>query len=179
MESDHIVNIQDLFYQTHDYTGDWKDDRILVLGIGNFLMGDEGVGVHVVHALNNRNLPKNTDIIDGGTGSFDLMPILSQYARVLFIDATMDGKPPGSINVLYPKFAKDFPKVLSAHDVGLKDMIDALEFQGELPKIILLTITISEIIPMTTKLSKYVNESVPKAVERVLEILRKITVKPE
>jgi len=72
--------------------------------------------------------------MDGGTGSFNLMPILSQYPYVVFVDATMDNKPAGSINVLYPEFAADFPSVLSAHDVGLKDMIEALEFQNTVTK---------------------------------------------
>ena len=121
-------------------------------------------------------LPDNVDIMDGGTGSFDLMPILSQYPLVIFIDATMDGKPAGTIDVIYPEFAKDFPTVLSAHDVGLKDMIDALEFQDELPRIILLTISIKEMIPMTIKLTEEAQNSIPKITKKVVEILEKVKI---
>ena len=174
MISDDVMELQKLFYQTHDYLNSEKKDKILVLGIGNYLMGDEGVGVHSIHALSKIKLPENVDIMDGGTGSFDLMPILSQYPLVVFIDATMDSKPAGTIDVIYPKFAADFPTVLSAHDVGLKDMIDALEFQDELPRIILLTISIKEMIPMTIKLTKEVQNSIPKVVEKVVEILGKV-----
>lgn len=174
MISDDVIQLQELFYQTHNYLDDDKKDRILVLGIGNYLMGDEGVGVHIIHALSKMELPDNVDIMDGGTGSFNLMPILAQYPLAIFIDATMDLKTPGAINVLYPKFANDFPTVLSVHDVGLKDMIDALEFKGELPKIILITVTIKEIIPMTIELTDNVKKSIPKAVERLSEILNKI-----
>ncbi len=176
MISDDVMELQKLFYQTHDYLDSDKKDKILVLGIGNYLMGDEGVGVHTIHALSKIDLPKNVDIIDGGTGSFDLMPILSQYPLVIFVDATMDSKPAGTINVIYPKFAKDFPTVLSAHDVGLKDMIDALEFQDELPKIVLLTVSIKEMIPMTLELTKDVNDSIPKVVERIVDILENIKI---
>ncbi|MEN8124934.1 MAG: hydrogenase maturation protease [Bacteroidota bacterium] len=174
MISDDVIELQKLFYQTHDYLDSEKKDKILVLGIGNYLMGDEGVGVHTIHALSKIELPHNVDIIDGGTGSFDLMPILSQYPLVIFVDATMDQKPAGTINVIYPKFAKDFPTVLSAHDVGLKDMIDALEFQNELPKIILVTVSIKEMIPMTIHLTKDVKKSIPKVVKKISQILKKI-----
>lgn len=176
MISDEVIELQKLFYQTHDYLDSKKKDKILVLGIGNYLMGDEGVGVHTIHALSKVDLPENVDIIDGGTGSFDLMPILSQYPLVIFVDATMDSKPAGTINIIYPKFAKDFPTVLSAHDVGLKDMIDALEFQGELPKIILVTVSIDEMIPMTIQLTNDVKKSIHKVVEKIIEILNKIEI---
>ncbi len=174
MISDDVMELQKYFYQTNDYTDMEFSDRILVLGIGNYLMGDEGVGVHAIHALSKMDLPKNVDIIDGGTGSFDLMPILAKYPTVIFIDATMDGKTPGTLNVIYPKFAADFPTVLSAHDVGLKDMIDALEFKGELPKIILVTVTIKDMMPMTIELTDEVNAAIPSLTSRVLEIIEEM-----
>ena len=177
MISDDVMELQKYFYQTNDYTDMEFSDRILVLGIGNYLMGDEGVGVHAIHALSKIDLPKNVDILDGGTGSFDLMPILAKYPIVIFIDATMDGKTPGTLNVIYPKFAADFPTVLSAHDVGLKDMIDALEFKGELPKIILVTVTIKDMIPMTIELTDEVQSAIPSLTARVLEIIEEMKVK--
>ncbi len=177
MISNDVMELQKYFYQTNDYTDVELSDRILVLGIGNYLMGDEGVGVHAIHALSKMDLPKNVDILDGGTGSFDLMPILAKYPIVIFIDATMDGKTPGTLSVIYPKFAADFPTVLSAHDVGLKDMIDALEFKGELPKIILVTVTIKDMMPMTIKLTDDINAAIPSLTARVLEIIEEMKVK--
>ncbi len=171
---DDVAELQKLFYQTHDYLDSEKKDKILVLGIGNYLMGDEGVGVHVIHALDKIKLPEYVDIIDGGTGSFDLMPILAQYPLAIFIDATMNFKSPGTIDVIYPKFAKDFPTVLSAHDVGLKDMIDALEFKNELPDVVLITISIKEMNPMSIELTEPVRKSIPDIVDKVLDILGKI-----
>ncbi len=174
MIDDDVMELQRYFYQTLEHSEDKKNERILVLGIGNYLMGDEGVGVHAIHALSKVKLPDNVDIMDGGTGSFDLMPILARYPVAVFIDATMDGKAAGTVNILYPKFAADFPKVLSAHDVGLKDMIDALEFKGELPKIILITVTIKEMLPMTVTLSPEVKQSLDNVVDTVLNLLSKI-----
>jgi len=176
MISDDVMELQKLFYQTHNYLNSEKKDRILILGIGNYLMGDEGVGVHTIHALSKINLPDNVDIMDGGTGSFDLMPILSQYPLVIFVDATMDNRSAGTVDVIYPKFAADFPSVLSAHDVGLKDMIEALEFQNQLPKIILVTVSITEMIPMTISLTDKVQKSIPNIVSTILNITTKITI---
>ncbi len=176
MISDDVMALQKLFYQTHDYPEQKYKDRILILGIGNYLMGDEGVGVHVVQALSKIDLPEHVDIIDGGTGSFDLMPILSHYPVVIFVDATMDFRPPGTIDVLYPEFAADFPTVLSAHDVGLKDMIDALEFKGELPKIILITVSIKGMSPMDITLSDEVHASIPEVIVTIKNILDKIKI---
>jgi hydrogenase maturation protease len=176
MISDEVIELQKLFYQTNNDLNNDRLKKVLVLGIGNYLMGDEGVGVHVIHALSKTELPEFVDIMDGGTGSFDLMPIIARYPLVIFIDATMDMKKTGTINVLYPKFAKDFPVVLSAHDVGLKDMIDALEFKGELPKIILLTITIRQMIPMTIELTQEVKAVIPDVVNKIKEIVNSIKI---
>jgi hydrogenase maturation protease len=178
MISDEVIELQKLFYQTNNDLNSDKLKKVLVLGIGNYLMGDEGVGVHVIHALSKVKLPDFIDIMDGGTGSFDLMPIIARYPLVIFIDATMDLKTPGTINVIYPKFAKDFPVVLSAHDVGLKDMIDALEFKGELPKIILVTITIKEMKPMTITLTPEIQNSIPDVVDKIQEIIKTIKINP-
>lgn len=174
MSSNDVTELQKLFYQTHNYLDSEKKDRILILGIGNYLMGDEGIGVHAIHALSKTKLPGNVDIMDGGTGSFDLMPILAQYPLAIFIDATMDFRSPGTVDVIYPKFAKDFPTVLSAHDVGLKDMIDALEFKDELPEIILITVSIKEMNPMSIDLTDPIKKSVPGIVDKVMDILNNI-----
>jgi hydrogenase maturation protease len=154
-----IRELEKYFYRYIDSENKDYRGRILILGIGNYLMGDEGIGVHAIHFLSSKKLPDNVDIVDGATGSFDLMPLIASYEKVIMIDATMDEKPIGTVKVLYPKFAKDFPKTLSSHDVGLKDMIDALEFNDELPEISLITVTIGEIVPMTTELSEKVRGS--------------------
>ncbi len=170
MYSKEISKLQKRFYQTHDYLDDQKKNRVLVLGIGNYLMGDEGVGVHVIQALDRVKLPLHVDILDGGTGSFDLMPILAKYSMAVLIDATLDGLPPGSVRVLYPRFSSDFPTVLSAHDVGLKDMIDALEFKNELPRMTLITVSIKAIQPMSIELSNPVRRGLSRVIKVLMEM---------
>src|SRR5690348_7528678 len=61
--------------------------KTLVLGLGNVLMGDEGIGVYVVRELGKRELPPNVECLDGGTGGFTLLEPLENADRIVIIDA--------------------------------------------------------------------------------------------
>ena len=65
-------------------------DGCLVLGIGNLLLSDEGVGIHVVRALENVPLPPHVCLMDGGTGGFSLIPFFQDYEHVVIVDAAID-----------------------------------------------------------------------------------------
>ena len=151
-----------------------KSESILVLGIGNYLMGDEGVGVQLIQKMNTLELPPYVDILDGGTGGFLLLSCIEAYGHIIFVDATMDGQEPGKISVIKPKFASDFPSALSVHDVGLKDMIEAVYLMDTRPEIQLLTISIKEMKPMTLDLSDEVSAAIPEAARLILELANEI-----
>ncbi len=151
-----------------------KSEKVLVLGIGNYLMGDEGVGVHIIHQMEQMKLPNYVEVLDGGTGGFFLMNVFDDYGKVIFLDATMDGKEPGTVTVLHPKFAADFPKVLSVHDVGLKDMVEALYLQDKLPEMHLVTISVQGIQPMVVGMTSTVESCIPQAIQTILELSEKI-----
>ena len=152
-----------------------KTASILILGVGNYLMGDEGVGVHLIQEMALRTLPDNVDILDGGTGGLLLLNCFEAYRSVIFVDATMDGKEAGTIDLIRPKFASDFPTALSVHDVGLKDMIEAVYLTNSHPDIHLFTISVEEIKPMTVTLSSKVAAAIPMAVDQILELAGKLT----
>jgi len=151
-----------------------KSESILVLGVGNYLMGDEGVGVHLIQQMAKMDLPDYLDILDGGTGGFLLLSCFEAYQTVIFVDATMDGKEEGTISLIQPKFASDFPSALSVHDVGLKDMIEAVYLMDSKPNIPLFTISIKEMVPMTIELSPKVDKAIPKTIEQILELTKKL-----
>lgn len=71
--------------------------KTLILGIGNLLLGDEGVGVHVVRELEHRKLPAGTRVLDIGTAILDALPDLEQADRVIVIDAMQAGGTPGTV----------------------------------------------------------------------------------
>ncbi len=154
-----------------------KKGKTLVLGIGNYLMGDEGVGVHIVHRMEKMKLPEYLEVLDGGTGGFFLMFVFDQYDKVIMVDATMDGKPAGTINVIKPRFAADYPTALSVHDVGLRDMIEALYLQDNLPEIHLVTISVKGIQPMVVGMTPEIEKCVPEAIQTILDLAEKIQTK--
>jgi hydrogenase maturation protease len=137
--------------------------HILALGIGNVLMGDEGVGVYVVRKIELEHLPKNVRCLDGGTGSFLLLEPLQDAAHVVLIDATVDGNPPGTLRRLTPRFSSEYPATLTAHDIGLKDLLDATYLMGGSLEVTLFTISIAAPQNMGMELS-------PSVAQRVDEI---------
>ena len=83
----------------------------------------------------------------------------------------MDGAPPGTVRVLRPKFASDFPRALSAHDIGLRDLIESAILTGKLPDIHLVTVSIGDLNEMKTELSPEVSGAIPAVVSAVRGIL--------
>ena len=154
-----------------------KSNSILVMGVGNYLMGDEGIGVQTIQKMAKQDMPEYVDILDGGTGGFLLLSCFESYPTVIFVDATMDGKPVGTVSLIRPKFASDFPSALSVHDVGLKDMIEAVYLMEKVPDIHLFTVSIEEIKPMTLELSQEVKDAIPKLIDKILNLSEKLQLK--
>lgn len=149
-------------------------NSILVLGIGNVLMGDEGVGVHVVRHLEQLPLPANVRCLDGGTGSFLLLESLQAASRVILIDATIDGKPPGTVTRLTPQFSSDYPPTLTAHDIGLKDLLDAAYFSGGAFAVILFAVSIDKPAGVDTELSPTIEKCKPQIIEAVVDEITRL-----
>jgi hydrogenase maturation protease len=107
-----------------------------VLGIGNIILSDEGVGVRAAEALEaGYALPEDVEVIDGGTAGMELLGPLSGVDLLLVLDAVKAGKAPGTLVKLaageVPVF---FRSKLSPHQVSICDVLAGLEFSGELPK---------------------------------------------
>jgi hydrogenase maturation protease len=148
--------------------------RTLVLGIGNLLMGDEGVGVRVIETLTREAWPADVALVDGGTGGFHLLEYLRDFNPIIMIDAAMDGRPAGTVGLIRPKYASDFPRALTAHDIGLRDLVEAAQLTGALPDIHLITVSIVEIQSMELRLSPEVAAAIPEAcaaVRRAVSVL--------
>jgi hydrogenase maturation protease len=147
---------------------------ILVLGIGNYLMGDEGVGVHIAEHLTFEKMPANVSVLDGGTGGFHLLDHFEQHKTVILVDATLDGNIPGTIRLIKPKFAKDFPQAMSTHDIGLKDMVSALQLLGTMPEIHLFVVSIESIQQQGIELTDPIKKILPQLKNQIRELVEKI-----
>jgi hydrogenase maturation protease len=147
---------------------------ILVLGIGNYLLGDEGIGVHAAKALSSEALPDGVTVIDGGTGGFHLLEYFQSTRAVVLIDATMDGRPAGTVDVRRPRFASEFPRALSAHDIGLRDLIESAALTRDLPPCVLITVSVDSVQDMTVELSPGVAASLPAVLAAAREAVRSL-----
>jgi len=140
--------------------------NILILGVGNLLMNDEGVGIHVIRELEKTGV-SGAELMDGGTAGFHLLGFIQSYDAIIFVDASLDHFPAGTVRVLNPKFAKDFPKQLSAHEIGLKDLIDSTFLLGNRPEFYLVAISVKDFQDMGLNLSSEVEAAIPGAAEKV------------
>lgn len=145
--------------------------KTLILGVGNLLLKDEGVGIHVIRELENETLPEHVDLLDGGTGGIHLINWLQDYDRIIMIDATLDSHPPGTIRTLRPRYSKDFPVLMSAHEIGLKDMIEAMIITEKLPDVELIVVSAKDVQDMGLELTPDVKAAVPNVIKKVKELI--------
>jgi len=145
-------------------------DPILVLGLGNILLRDEGVGVRVVQAMAAAALPPGIEVFDGATAGVDLVDVLADRRKVVVIDA-MDGEDaPGTVRRLAPEdLAPRCDGGLSLHEVGLMEALTLARHMGRLPAEVVIFGIKPEVVEPGLKLSPRLSALVPRIVELVLE----------
>ncbi|TWJ32425.1 HyaD/HybD family hydrogenase maturation endopeptidase [Geobacter argillaceus] len=156
-------------------------DSILVLGIGNLLMADDGVGVRVVQGLASRyRFPAGVTVLDGGTLGLDLLPRLEGVERLLVVDAVETGDKPGTMVRLT---GDDIPLALetkvSPHQMGLKDLLTVASLQGHVPREMVLWGVQPASIELDMALTPPVAETLPLLEEEVLRELAVWGVAPD
>ncbi len=145
--------------------------KTLILGVGNLLLKDEGIGIHVVRALEKETLPPEVSLLDGGTGGLHLIGWLTGYDRIILVDATLDERPPGTVRLIRPRFAADYPPLMSAHEIGLRDMIEAMLLCGDLPEVQLIVVSAADLHEVDMKLSPAVEAAVPEVIRLIRSLL--------
>ena len=146
-------------------------EKPLILGLGNYLMGDEGIGCHAIKYLEKGGYGEKADLLDGGTGGFHLMDHLVSHSSVIMIDATLDHFPEGNVRVIEPKVADDFPHNMSTHDIGLKDLVSSLTLTEQLPELYLIAVSVKDYSELRITLSDKLANSLPLIEEKVNKIL--------
>ncbi len=147
--------------------------RVVVLGIGNTILSDEGVGVHAAQALQAKHeLPDYVEVIDGGTAGMELLGPLSGVDLLVVLDAVKTGRAPASVVKLtgdeVPVF---FRSKLSPHQVSICDVLAALEFSGDKPRDLVLIGVEPESLELGLELTPTVAARVPEMVALVAEEL--------
>jgi len=105
--------------------------------------------------------------VDGGTGGFHLLEYFETYDTVILVDATLDGNTNGTIRLIKPRFAADFPKAMSTHDIGLKDMVSALQLLGKMPDIRLFVVSIESLQQQGIELTADIEAVMPQLLDKV------------
>ncbi len=154
-------------------TSDAAPARTLVLGVGNPLMSDDGVGLRVLRALGRSWEGDDVELIDAGTLSLVLLPRLQHSRHLLVLDAARLGSPPGTVRVLHGADMDSFLRESSGsvHEVGLRDLLDAARLTDSLPVRRALVGVQPEIVVWGESCSAAVEAAIPVAVSRALEIL--------
>ncbi len=151
-----------------------KRKKTLILGIGNLLKKDDGIGVHVVQYMQNNNLslPENVELIDGGTAGFDLIPYMMGFDKLIIVDALKVQDKPGSIYRFDGSYLKAQSPHVSLHEMGIAEVLKVLKIQGSTPDVEVIGIVPENISTMDITPSPSVAQSIPKVVDLILDSIK-------
>jgi len=142
--------------------------RVVILGVGNVLQRDDGIGVRVVEALRARGLPPNVQAFDGGT-SPDAYCLAEGADKLILVDAVKAGGAPGSVYRLRPEDAEGLPAAGSVHEIGLIDGLRLLELSGTAPKQVVIIGVEPREVGLGMELSPELQQKLPEIAGLVLE----------
>ncbi|HEM55213.1 MAG TPA: hydrogenase maturation protease [Thermodesulfobium narugense] len=144
--------------------------KILVIGIGNELQGDDGLGVHVIKELKKVSLPDEVDLLAGGTSGSDLIVYFEGVDFAIFVDAVRGGNKPGTIYKYKPEEMKYQKSIaLSPHQIGIPETLSLAEFVGKKPKRSIFFGMEPMNLEFSMELSEPVKEKLPRLVKLIVE----------
>ena len=152
-------------------SGDQKK-RILILGVGNLLLSDEGVGVHVARKMMGMDFPPEVQIVEGGTDGFGLMHVLLQADRLILVDAVKGGGRPGSIYRFEIEDCPPFPDIFktSVHQISILEVINLSGLIGSTPRTTIIGVE-PNCLEMGMELSPQIEAKIPRVIQLIREEL--------
>ena len=142
------------------------DGDVLVLGVGNILLQDEGVGIRIADEVAALDLPPGIRAVDGGTLGLDLLPLIEDAAALVMVDAVDLRAEPGTVDVLRgDELRSALGGHVSPHQVGVGDLIEVARLAGTLPDRVALVAIQPGTIAVGLELTPAVEAAVPRAVE--------------
>lgn len=150
-----------------------RGDRRVVLGLGNLLNRDEGLGVHALRALGERLGPDpDVELVDGGVLGLNLLPVVESSSHLLVLDAVDVGGPPG---VVVELGREEIPLLqgikLSEHQVTFQEVLGLASVRGRLPGTLHLLGAQPDDLAVGLEVSPAVAGAIPRVVERAVELL--------
>ena len=142
--------------------------RLTVAGVGNLLLKDEGIGVHIAHALQHIDIPGNVTVIDGGTTP-DLPYCLKETDKLIIIDAVKGGDKPGTVYRFHPHDVNiESRGMVSVHELDLEQSLRIMRLTGNEPKEIVIIGIEPKEIGWGTELSAELQQKIPEVINVVL-----------
>ena len=140
--------------------------KLTVLGIGNVLMGDEGVGVRVLAAVREARVwPEGVEFVDGGAGGMNLLNVIEAAERLVVFDAAEMHLPPGEFRVIAPEqVSADTEGRMSMHDVPFLETLDLCERFGRRPE----RVAILAIQPKVVDYGRELSDELAAALEGIV-----------
>jgi hydrogenase maturation protease len=147
--------------------------RTLVLGLGNPLMGDDGVGVAALERLRQEwDVPGDVELVDGGTWGMNLLPLIESAERVILLDAIHTNVRPGTVMVLQRQdLPRYFSHKLSPHQIDLREVLALAELRGTLPNDVVAIGVEPESVEMRAGLSPSVAVAIGTMMARTVDHL--------
>lgn len=150
--------------------------KIVVLGVGNELLSDEGIGVHVAKELQKENiLPPEVEVLEGGTDGFGLINIITETDRLIVIDSLKGGSEPGTIYKFDIEDAPGTPDLFktSVHQIGILEVINLSSLIGKTPETTVIGVE-PKCISAGMELSPEIQAKIPRVIELVKEEVKKV-----
>jgi len=145
-------------------------NKPVVLGLGNPLFQDEGLGIHLIHQLMHEAMDEQVEFVDGGTDALALLGVVEEADHLLIIDAIDGDHPPGTIRQLT---GKEIPLLvngrMSVHQIGFQEVLALAGLRGRLPADIVLIGVQPQSLDWGTELSPLVAQTLPCLTEMVCE----------
>lgn len=156
-------------------------EKITILGVGNVLLTDEGLGVHMVHRLRRRYVfPEWVELVDGGTLGLDLLPLVMHTQRLLIVDAVQNGGRPGDIHVITGEQAPSHLKLKnSLHQSDLMEVLALSALTAEAPETMIIGMEPLDIASWGVDLTPPVKQNLEYMEQVVLQHLEQWGLKPK
>jgi hydrogenase maturation protease len=145
-----------------------------VIGVGNILLSDEGVGVHLVNEFSRRGSHPEIDFVDGGVSGGALLNLIEDQDRVVLLDTVAAPFPPGTVLKLFPEDIRRNADVrYSLHDLNLADAIDLMLLRGTLPEMLILGVVPADVETYRIGLSGPLSDRLEEILAKVGAEIRK------
>jgi len=153
--------------------------KIALLGVGNILLKDEGVGVRVIQELmDNYTFPTDIQLIDGGTLGPHLLNLIKGFEEIIVIDAIQGGEEPGTLyKFLLDQIPFEVTTKLSTHQVGVLEVLSQVKLLGEQPRVTFIGIEPQDISPWGMESTPFVKDKIPALIEIIFSELEEHGIK--